>query len=74
MIVIVLDESYRDEYAHLLEEDSRIRWADPGTERQVSPQHWAQTVCLKCMYVCMYERFPIDLYLDNLISICVVLY
>ena len=35
VIVIVLDESYRDEYAHLLEDDNRIRWADPGTERQV---------------------------------------
>ena len=35
VIVIVLDESYRDEYAHLLEADNRIRWADPGAERQV---------------------------------------
>lgn len=35
-IIIVLDESYREEYSHILAEDSRISWADPGTERQDS--------------------------------------
>ena len=34
-IVIVLDESFRDEYADIVKGDSRIAWADPGTERQV---------------------------------------
>ena len=35
-IIIVLDESYREEFSHILAEDSRISWADPGTERQDS--------------------------------------
>ena len=29
-IVIVLDESYREEYKYLLSLDKRISWADPG--------------------------------------------
>ena len=32
-IVIVLDESYRSDYADIVANDSRIIWADPGTER-----------------------------------------
>jgi 2-C-methyl-D-erythritol 4-phosphate cytidylyltransferase len=35
-IIIVLDASYRDEFAYLLKEDNRISWADPGSERQDS--------------------------------------
>ena len=35
-IVIVLDKSYRDEYKDIVNLDSRIRWADPGAERQDS--------------------------------------
>ena len=35
-IIIVLDESFRDEYEYLLKGDSRISWANPGAERQVS--------------------------------------
>jgi 2-C-methyl-D-erythritol 4-phosphate cytidylyltransferase len=35
-IVIVLDESFRDEFKYLLDNDPRIRWADPGIERQDS--------------------------------------
>lgn len=35
-IVIVLDKMYRSEYRALLEDDDRITWADPGTERQDS--------------------------------------
>lgn len=35
-IVIVLDESYRSDYDYLLKQDKRIKWADPGAERQDS--------------------------------------
>lgn len=35
-IAIVLDESFRPEYEYILQEDDRICWADPGTERQDS--------------------------------------
>mmetsp|Transcript_17563 Transcript_17563/g.15837 ORF Transcript_17563/g.15837 Transcript_17563/m.15837 type:complete len:283 (-) Transcript_17563:1563-2411(-) len=35
-IVIVLDQSYRNEYAQIINSDSRISWADPGVERQDS--------------------------------------
>lgn len=35
-IVIVLDESYRSDFANILSEDRRISWADPGVERQDS--------------------------------------
>lgn len=35
-IVIVLDESYRNEYTKVVRADPRIRWADPGRERQDS--------------------------------------
>ena len=35
-IIIVLDESYREEFNHILIEDPRISWADPGVERQDS--------------------------------------
>ena len=35
-IVIVLDESFRAEYEEVVAKDKRIRWADPGTERQDS--------------------------------------
>lgn len=35
-IVIVLDESYRGRYATEVNKDKRIRWANPGKERQDS--------------------------------------
>ena len=35
-IVIVLDESFREEYSDIVSQDPRIIWADPGVERQVS--------------------------------------
>jgi len=35
-IVIVLDESFREEYSDIVLNDPRIIWADPGVERQVS--------------------------------------
>lgn len=35
-IIIVLDESYREEFSDILAEDPRISWADPGAERQDS--------------------------------------
>lgn len=35
-IIIILDESYRNDYANIVRSDTRIKWANPGTERQDS--------------------------------------
>jgi 2-C-methyl-D-erythritol 4-phosphate cytidylyltransferase len=35
-IIIVLDESFREEFQDVVDADSRIRWANPGVERQDS--------------------------------------
>jgi 2-C-methyl-D-erythritol 4-phosphate cytidylyltransferase len=43
-IVIVLDESFRVEYEAVASSDARIRWADPGTERQDSVYNALQQV------------------------------
>lgn len=43
-IVIVLDESFRAEYEGIVAKDPRIRWADPGTERQDSVYNALQRV------------------------------
>ena len=50
-IVIVLDESYREEYQYLLREDSRIVWASPGKERQDSVYNGIQAIPDSCSIV-----------------------
>jgi len=50
-IVIVLDESYRNEYQYLLQEDSRISWANPGKERQDSVYNGIQAIPDSCSIV-----------------------
>jgi len=54
-IVIVLDESYRDEYDHLLKEDSRITWADPGQERQDSVFNGLNKIPDDCSLVAVHD-------------------
>ena len=54
-IVIVLDESYRSDYAHLLAADGRIRWADPGAERQDSVYNGLQQVPDSCSVVAVHD-------------------
>lgn len=54
-IVIVLDESYRDEFAYLLAQDSRIRWADPGAERQDSVFNGLNHVPDDCQLVAIHD-------------------
>ena len=54
-IVIVLDESYRDEYDHIVKEDSRIRWADPGAERQDSVFNGLSQVPDDCSVVAIHD-------------------
>ena len=43
-IVIVLDESFRSDYEDIVANDKRIRWADPGAERQDSVYNALQQV------------------------------
>ena len=50
-IVIVLDESNREEYQYLLREDSRIVWANPGKERQDSVYNGIQAIPDSCSIV-----------------------
>jgi 2-C-methyl-D-erythritol 4-phosphate cytidylyltransferase len=54
-IVIVLDESYRDEYAAVVQGDSRIVWADPGAERQDSVFNGLQKVPDSCSLVAIHD-------------------
>ena len=54
-IVIVLDESYREEYNHILKADARIRWADPGAERQDSVFNGLQHVPDSCSVVAIHD-------------------
>eukprot|EP01041_Mallomonas_annulata_P001547 gene1547-2991_t len=54
-IVIVLGESYRDDYKHLLDEDNRIRWADPGKERQDSVWNGLNQVPSTCNLVAVHD-------------------
>jgi len=54
-IVIVLDESYRDEYANIVRADSRIRWADPGAERQDSVFNGLNQVPDDCSVVAIHD-------------------
>lgn len=54
-IVIVLDEAYREEFAYLLEADGRIRWADPGAERQDSVYNGILNIPDKCELVAVHD-------------------
>lgn len=54
-IVIVLDESFRDEFAHVVAADPRIRWADPGAERQDSVFNGLQRVPDSCSVVAIHD-------------------
>jgi 2-C-methyl-D-erythritol 4-phosphate cytidylyltransferase len=54
-IVIVLDESYRDEFNYLLKEDPRISWADPGAERQDSVFNGLNKIPDSCSVVAIHD-------------------
>jgi 2-C-methyl-D-erythritol 4-phosphate cytidylyltransferase len=54
-IIIVLDESYRAEFNHILEEDPRICWADPGTERQDSVFNGLHEIPDTCSIVAVHD-------------------
>lgn len=54
-IVIVLDESYRDDYANIVRADPRIRWADPGTERQDSVFNGLNQIPDDCSIVAIHD-------------------
>lgn len=54
-IVIVLDESYRDEFKYLLSQDKRIVWADPGRERQDSVFNGLSQVPDTCKIVAIHD-------------------
>ena len=54
-IVIVLDESYREEYNYILKADPRIRWADPGAERQDSVFNGLNQVPDSCSVVAIHD-------------------
>ena len=54
-IVIVLDESYRSDYDDIVKADSRIIWADPGTERQDSVYNGLLRVPTDCNMVAVHD-------------------
>ena len=54
-IVIVLDKSFRDEYQHIVDADRRIRWADPGKERQDSVFNGLSRVPDSCSVVAIHD-------------------
>ena len=54
-IVIVLDESYRDEYESIIRSDARIRWADPGVERQDSVYNGLLHIPDRCSVVAIHD-------------------
>ena len=54
-IIIVLDESYREEFNHILLEDPRICWADPGIERQDSVFNGLHVVPDTCSIVAIHD-------------------
>ena len=54
-IVIVLDESYRDEYDYLVKDDVRISWADPGVERQDSVFNGLNKLPDSCKIVAIHD-------------------
>lgn len=54
-IIIVLDESFRDEYQHIVDADRRIRWADPGKERQDSVFNGLHRIPDSCSVVAIHD-------------------
>ena len=55
-IVVVLDESYRSDYQDIVEsEKGRIRWANPGVERQDSVFQGLQQVPDECHIVAVHD-------------------
>lgn len=54
-IVIVLDESYRDEYDHIIQADPKIKWADPGIERQDSVYNGLHAISDSCSVVAVHD-------------------
>jgi 2-C-methyl-D-erythritol 4-phosphate cytidylyltransferase len=54
-IIIVLDESFREEYNYILAEDNRICWADPGIERQGSVFNGLNKVPDGCSIVAVHD-------------------
>jgi 2-C-methyl-D-erythritol 4-phosphate cytidylyltransferase len=54
-IVIVLDESFRDEYQHIVDADKRILWADPGKERQDSVFNGLNRIPDSCSVVAIHD-------------------
>lgn len=54
-IIIVLDESYREEFNHILAEDPRICWADPGIERQDSVFNGLHVMPDTCSIVAIHD-------------------
>lgn len=54
-IVIIMDESYRQEFEYLREKDSRIIWADPGKERQDSVYNGILKVPKDCKIVAVHD-------------------
>lgn len=54
-IVIVLDESYRSDYADVVKSDSRIIWADPGVERQDSVYNGLLQVPSNCDMIAVHD-------------------
>lgn len=54
-IIIVLDESYRDEYKDIVNGDKRIKWADPGAERQDSVFNGLSQVDDECSLVAIHD-------------------
>ena len=54
-IVIVLDASYRDEFADIVGKDARISWADPGAERQDSVFNGVNAIPDDCSVVAIHD-------------------
>jgi 2-C-methyl-D-erythritol 4-phosphate cytidylyltransferase len=54
-IVIVLDESYRDEFEHIVAADKRIKWANPGAERQDSVFNGLNQIPDDCSVVAVHD-------------------
>jgi len=68
-IVIVLDESYRDEYKDIVNNDKRITWADPGAERQDSVFNGLSKVDDKCSLVAIHDAARPLVTVDEIMSV-----
>ena len=68
-IVIVLDESYRDEYKDIVNNDKRITWADPGAERQDSVFNGLSKVDDKCSLVAIHDAARPLVTIDEIMSV-----